>query len=152
MMNLRGGARMQYLLFHLEKQSYAIEIQSIERVIWAIAIRKIPNSNEYIQGCIVIHDETIPVINLRKQLSYPLKDLDINDQFIICKMGEERAAFWVDHVDKIIDIETAESLSYKHTSSPYLPKFFLHNKGEVVFIYDPSKFLCKQGSKVGDIE
>lgn len=128
---------MQYLIFYVENNPFAVELQKVERVIWAVAIKEVPELSAPIEGFIIMERESIPVVNLRKQLSFPPKPLDINDQFIIYHCNGIKVALWVDRVKQILDNPIHEEKG-KHGEGFCWEKF-IKNNDEVILIYSDER-------------
>jgi len=73
----------EILTFKVENQCFAIRLQTVERVIRAVAVTKLTKSPGFIEGVIDYFGEVIAVVNMRKRFGFPLQELKISNQFII---------------------------------------------------------------------
>lgn len=92
---------MHILICCAADQRYAFDLASVDRAILAIETFPIPNAPKYITGAINVHGEIIPVFSLRELLNHEHKELEINDQFVILKKGNQKLALWVDKVEGV---------------------------------------------------
>ncbi len=104
---------MQILIFTIEDRKFALNLNVVERSILAVECSSIPNNPEYVLGVINVHGKIIPVVNIRKLLGIPSKELATTDRMILCKLQHQRIALLVDHVERVEICEnfTADSSS-----------------------------------------
>lgn len=123
-----------YLAFSIENQSFAIPIDKVRCVIRSQELIKITEPPRFVDGLINYHGEIIPVINLRRRLGLPEKNIDINDRFIQVLIGDIVMILIVDHVVGLIDANV-ELLDSKllHTDFRFI-KIFKSGEG-IVLIY-----------------
>jgi purine-binding chemotaxis protein CheW len=77
----------------------------VDRVTRAAAITPVSHSASLIQGVINIHGELVPVINTRRMLFLPERDLDIDDVFVIIKHSQRPMVLIADEVDQVVTID-----------------------------------------------
>ncbi|CRZ33742.1 two-component system chemotaxis response regulator CheV [Herbinix hemicellulosilytica] len=99
---------IEILEFHAGGHSYGFDISDVREILpYDKKIRKIPNSNPYIEGIVKPRDFIIPIINL---VSYLLLE-DVADKelemLIVTKVNNMNVGFHVDSVDKIHRTTTA---------------------------------------------
>jgi purine-binding chemotaxis protein CheW len=78
---------------------------AVDRVTRATAITPISHSDSLIQGVINVHGELLPVINTRRMLFLPERDLDIDDVFILIQNNQRPMVLIADEVDQVITID-----------------------------------------------
>jgi purine-binding chemotaxis protein CheW len=78
---------------------------AVDRVTRAAAITPISHSDSLIQGVINVHGELLPVINTRRMLFLPERDLDIDDVFILIQNNQRPMVLIADEVDQVITID-----------------------------------------------
>ena len=94
----------RYLLFTVDEQVLAVNIEVIERIIKAIKTTHLPDAPENITGIINFQDEIIPVLNLRKQFSLPDREAGLSEDFMIVKTSSRTIVIVVDAVSQVIEI------------------------------------------------
>ena len=133
------------LTFSVDKYEYALPYAIVERVVRAVEITPLPNSAEIIEGIINVHGLVIPVINLRKKMGLPVKELELSDKFIITKTSKRTVALIVDDIQEIIEAEEDDIVSMKRIiPNPKMFKGTVKLKDNLVLIYDTDKFLSKR--------
>jgi len=80
------------LLFSCDENVYALPVAKVVHVMWALEITPIPEVPLIISGIFDLHGKMIPVISLRRLLSLPEKNLDLEDTIIIVNVHEHQIA------------------------------------------------------------
>lgn len=70
-------SKKQVLIFELAGKFFGIDIMDVKEILDTFKIRKLPNSNIYIEGLLNLRGEIIPIINLQKRLE--LENITIED-------------------------------------------------------------------------
>ncbi len=99
---------MNYLIFSVDSQQFGISLDYVKRVIWAVSVTPVNDTSINLQGMINVHNEVVPVLNIRRSLGLNEKSIDLSDQFMICEFPETKAALWVDRVIEINALEAEE--------------------------------------------
>ena len=73
----RNLLKKQVLIFELAKKFFSIDLMDVKEILDSFKIRKLPNSNIYIEGLLNLRGEIIPVINLQKRLD--LENITVED-------------------------------------------------------------------------
>ncbi|MGA1840466.1 MAG: chemotaxis protein CheW [bacterium] len=94
----------QYLIFTLDEQRYAMGLSGVEKVIRAVEMNILPESQDLILGLINMQGKIIPVINIRKHFYLPPSELEISNRIIISNTSKLTVAFVVDTVEGVVEI------------------------------------------------
>lgn len=94
---------MQYVVFTLDSQRYALHLASVERTVRAVEIIPLPKAPEIVLGVINVQGQIIPVLNIRKRFGLPERELELSDQIIIARMARRTIAFAADSVSGIVE-------------------------------------------------
>ena len=93
------------LIFNVQGKEYGVEISSVERIIGAEAISKIPDTEIFIEGIVDYRDSVLTVVSLSKLFNEYDKD-DLEDyKIIVIFDGEDRIGLKVDSVDIVKSID-----------------------------------------------
>lgn len=93
-----GGLEEQLVIFQLNDQQYALPIQETQEIIRMTAITQVPNTRHYVEGIINLRGSIVPVINLNKRLSLPVKEYDENTRIIVVEHASQKVGMIVDNV------------------------------------------------------
>lgn len=91
------------LIFTLDRQQYALRLETVERVVRAATITPLPEAPEIVLGILDLQGQVIPVINLRKRFRLPERDISSEDQFVIARTGSLTLALVVDSAESVIE-------------------------------------------------
>jgi purine-binding chemotaxis protein CheW len=105
----------EIVLFSIDEPRYALNLYAVERVIPSVEITPLPKAPEIVLGVINFQGEIIPVIDIRKLFRLPIREINLDDQFIIARTSKRLVALAVDSVigvtdlinDKVTDIKAS---------------------------------------------
>lgn len=108
----------QLVVFALDEQSFALELNRVHRVVRAIEVTPLPHAPTIILGVVNVQGELFAVVNLRHRFHLPEREISPSDQFILVTITTPRLAssqatstrklaLVVDGVTGIMDVETA---------------------------------------------
>ena len=73
---------MKLLIFRLDATRYAIPLETVERVIRAVAVTPVREESSTLWGVINLRGEIVPVIDTRRLLGLSERDLELEDVFV----------------------------------------------------------------------
>ncbi|MGA1977925.1 MAG: chemotaxis protein CheW [Bacteroidales bacterium] len=138
----------QIVVFTLDELPYALSLNAVVRVIYAIEIRRLPEAPEIISGIINVQGRIIPVIDIRKRFGLAKREIDPDDRLIIADTGKRKVAILVDTVTGIRDLAPRQLAVAKEM----LP-FAEHLRGvakiddQLILIFDLEQFLSLDEGK-----
>jgi len=96
----------QYIIFRLDDERFAVEIEQVLEIIHTQTVFKVPNSPPYIEGLINLRGKVYPLFNLRKKfnLASPMNDKSEKSKVLIVNAGTSYIGMEVDTVDGILQI------------------------------------------------
>ncbi len=95
---------LQLVTFKLDKAEYGIDILRVQEIIRIMAITKVPNSPEHVEGVINLRGRVIPVVSLRKMLFLPDTEKDNKTRVIVVELSDKTVGFIVDEVNEVLRI------------------------------------------------
>lgn len=87
-----------YVIFSLDDRFYAISVTSVKHIIRSVQPTFLSDAPELLFGLINMSGKIIPVINIRKQLQLPKKNILLTDRMIIARTSFYTIAFLTDAV------------------------------------------------------
>lgn len=128
---------MEILIFTVEEQQYGMPLSKIQSVILAAAPTEIHEGPEYFIGVLNIHGSITLVIDFRKLLGLPTKEMELNDKLIVCRIQEKPIALWIDQVEYIKHCQEKNLIA----AEQILPdirnlQYVLKEEDRFVFLYD----------------
>ena len=137
-----GSFQKDMIVFTLDEPRFAIYLSVVERVVQSVEITPLPNVSEIVLGVINVQGQIVPVLDIRKRLNLPQRNLSIDDQFILANTSSILVALCVDSVNNIHEIAdqelvTAEKLQF---GSAYI-RGVVKLENNLILICDLDQFL-----------
>jgi purine-binding chemotaxis protein CheW len=142
MSNLQATNQKQIVVFTLDEPRYALYLSAVERVVRGAEITPLPKAPEVVLGVINVQGEIILVMDIRKRLHLPARELDLGDQFILVRTARRRVALLVDSVVGCRQVRDREQVP----AGNVLPGAeYIHGlaklEGNLILICDVDQFL-----------
>lgn len=133
---------MYILVTEIEGQLYGLDLACVERGVLAVAVTPLPNGPAYLLGAMNLHGHVIPTVNTRKLLGLPPREVQSTDYFIICHVGQQQFALWVDQVVQV-RFCVEETLIPADAVSADLPlvQYVVQESSKLIFILDKDRVL-----------
>jgi len=133
---------MDILVCSIQGQRYGLDLNKVQSVVLAVESTELPNAPDYFLGAINVHGEITLVVDMRKLFGLPIKELEINDHFILCKIHKKQVALWVDQVKHIKHYREEEFIPAEQVL-PELSglQYVLKEEGQITLVYDLEKIL-----------
>ena len=90
--------------FTLDDQKYGLNLSSVERIVRAVEITPLPDAPCEIFGVINVEGRIMPVLNTRKWLGLPERDIELQDVFIIVSANDHSVALVADEVKPVVEV------------------------------------------------
>ena len=94
---------LQLVTFSIGEQ-YGVPISQVQEIIRIGNITKVPNSLPYMEGVINLRGKVLPVLNLRKRLKLPEKDISQESRIVVVEAGTKVIGLLVDAVSQVIKV------------------------------------------------
>jgi purine-binding chemotaxis protein CheW len=98
-----GGAN-QLVVFTLDGRQYGLGLSCVERIVRAVAVTHLPEAPDAVHGVINVEGRVIPVVDSRKRLGLPEREIEPEDHFIIVTLNGRSFALAVDAVKPVIEV------------------------------------------------
>lgn len=131
-----------YLIFTIEEKKYALHINSVKRVFMPVEITVLPDGPAIFSGVINIRGTIVPVINMRKRLLLPEREIRLFERFIYAYFRKRGVILPVDEVTGLTeagenDISSADDI---FPGLKYI-KGIMKLKNDIILIKDLEQFL-----------
>lgn len=104
----KQNANVQLLTFKLDDQEYALAIADVVQVVRMVALNRLPQAPDCVEGVINLRGKVIPVINIRKRCGLPSKPYNANTQLLIAQSHERSMALIVDVVSEVLSLSESQ--------------------------------------------
>lgn len=97
----------QFVIFELNSQTYAIEIEFVNEITNACAITPIPNCNPVFEGIVNLRGVVVPLLNLNRVFGNEI-NLDANHQIIIVNTETSQVGFIIGSAKDVKNVEESQ--------------------------------------------
>ena len=129
------------LVFSIQNNEFGLDLAHVECVILATEVNPLLHTSSVL-GMINMHGKIVPVINLRKIFDLGEREIEPDDQFIICQIASETVAFWIDRVQEIVT-NVKETITLSHNNFSHLPGIegVIKKGPQLIVIFNPEKIV-----------
>ena len=129
---------MQFVIFKLGEEYFAIDTKSIQNISEMITITKVPKAPKYIKGLINLRGSIKPLVDISMLLN--IENNNNPQNIIIIKLNDEEVGIAVDEVVEVLDIEKDKFQSLSNKSKEYILGVIELNE-DIITIIDVNKIL-----------
>ena len=134
------GRTESFLLFFIEEGRYALDVTAVERIVRAVDVTFVPDAPDFVRGLINVAGDIVPVIDMRRKLGLPIRDMELSDRFILINVAGRLRALLVDRVEGVVELPTLSVTSVKPSVSDTTPTAVIIN-GSIVLIQTIEAFV-----------
>jgi len=99
--------RRQLVTCEAAGEQFALDIQSVERVLRYTVPRQVPNSAPWLRGVIAHGSRLVPVLDLRERLSLPAAAEDVRARIVVVTLDDGPIGVIVDAVHEVATVEAS---------------------------------------------
>lgn len=99
---------MQWVVFRLEDNRYALPLESVERVLPAAKVTPLPLAPSVVLGTLDVEGDVLPVFDLRRRFGLPERPLHPAQQFLLAYAAVSRVALRVDATLGVVERRSSE--------------------------------------------
>jgi purine-binding chemotaxis protein CheW len=143
-----GSAELQFIVFRLAEEEFALPIAAVEEVARAPEqITRVPKAPKFLEGVINLRGDVLPVVDQRRRFDMPeAADRDAR-RLLVVRTDRHRAGLIVDAVSEVLrcsekDIEPAPDLTGE-TQRLVNGVLNLERAGRLVLLLDPAELLSR---------
>jgi purine-binding chemotaxis protein CheW len=99
-----AGAPVRLLVFTLDRQRYALELEAAERVLPMVAVSPLPGCPDVVLGAINVHGDVVPVLDMRRRLGLAAGDYGPRARLVVAHTASRVVALPVDDVTGVAEV------------------------------------------------
>ncbi len=107
-MNQEDTETQQIIVFNLEDNLYGVNIGQVREITRVGKISPVPNSPDYIEGVTNLRGQVTTVIDMRKRLDMPQKELDKDSRMMVTELEGRSVGMIVDSVTDVTKLPKAD--------------------------------------------
>jgi purine-binding chemotaxis protein CheW len=85
-------------------EEYGVPISQVREILRVSGITSVPNSPSYMEGVINLRGRVLPVLNLRKKLRLPVRDISRTSRIIVTETGDKIVGLLADSVSHVMKV------------------------------------------------
>jgi len=129
-----------FLSFLVEEGRFAMDVAAVERIVRAVEVTPLSDAPDFVRGLINVGGEIIPVIDMRRRLGLAVREMALNDRFILTQTTGRPLALMVDKVEGVVAL-AAQSLSGGEKAAAWTATAAVGVEGSIVLIHDIDAFI-----------
>jgi purine-binding chemotaxis protein CheW len=90
-------------LFTVGGRRYALDLAVVERVVHAVAVTPLSDGPGTVLGVISLHGKVVPVVDLRRRLGLPGREILPEDHLVVARTAYRTVAFFADSVQGVVE-------------------------------------------------
>lgn len=80
-------------------------LESVREVVRVVKLTRLPDAPAPVEGIFDLRGVLVPVLDLRKRLGLPAKEIEVSDHLIVAEVGPQTVAIRVDAADSLHEVE-----------------------------------------------
>ncbi len=139
------------IVFTIDGQRYGVDLWMVKRVVRVVEITWVPGMPDKVLGIINFEGAIIPVIDTRKVLNAPAREIELSDQLVILQSPERVITLLVDGVVGATGYTGAEEVTMESViPGTKIIRGILKEGEDLIFIQDFDRFLSVEEKLVLD--
>lgn len=95
---------VQLVIFKLSNEDYGLPISKVQEINRMVAVTKLPNSPEFMEGIINLRGRIIPVLDLRRRFGFSSREHQEDTRIIVVDISGQMVGLIVDAVHEVAKI------------------------------------------------
>jgi len=95
---------IQLVSFAIGEEEFGVDILKVQEINRMLAVTRVPNSPEYVDGVINLRGKVIPIIDLRRRFRMERREHDKNTRIVVVELSGKVVGFVVDAVSEVLRI------------------------------------------------
>ena len=89
------------VVFRVDGRRYALPLSAVELVIRAVEVTPLPGAPHPVRGMIDVRGVVVPVLDMRRQLGLPEREIDPGNHFVIARTARRAVALVIDEAEGV---------------------------------------------------
>ena len=95
---------IQLVSFKIGEEEFGVDILKVQEINRMMAVTRVPDAPEYVEGVVNLRGKVIPVVDLRRKFGMERKEPDKHTRIIVMELDGKLAGFVVDAVSEVLRI------------------------------------------------
>ena len=98
------AADVQLVIFKLENEDYGLPISKVQEINRMVAVTKLPQTPDFMEGIINLQERVIPVVDLRKRFGFTAEEYQDATRIMVVDISGQTLGLVVDAVNEVVKI------------------------------------------------
>ena len=98
------AADVQLVIFKLENEDYGLPISKVQEINRMVAVTKLPQTPDFMEGIINLRGRVIPVVDLRKRFGFTAEEYQDATRIMVVDISGQTLGLVVDAVNEVVKI------------------------------------------------
>lgn len=103
--SIHASAGLDLVVFTLDAHRYGLLAERVSEVVRAVAVARLPQAPDIVEGVINVRGALIAVVNVRRRFGLPDRPLHPTQHMIVTRAGPRRLALRVDRAHEITSVD-----------------------------------------------
>ncbi len=134
----------QLVAFVLDRQSYALRLASVRRVVRMVEVAPLPKAPGVVLGVLDLEGVILPVLSMRRRFGLAEGETSLADQLLVAEASRRTVALAVNSVTGVVertDVEITKAIEVV-PGAQYVEGIIRREDG-LLFIHDLDRFLSR---------
>lgn len=95
---------LQLVSFTIGEEEFGVDVLNVQEINRMLAVTRVPNAPEYIDGVINLRGRVIPIVDLRQRFGMERREHDRHTRIIVVELSGRVVGFVVDAVREVLRI------------------------------------------------
>ena len=139
-----NDAVSQWVTFHLEGETYGIDVLQVQEVLRVSEIAPVPGAPRHVMGIINLRGNVVTVVDARTRFDLPFRAVDDASRIIVADINEKVVGLLVDSVSEVAYLRTSQIESAPNVGNEGNTRFVLgiaHRDKEMLILVELNKLL-----------
>ncbi|RXJ72936.1 chemotaxis protein CheW [Veronia nyctiphanis] len=138
---------LQWVTFHLEDETYGINVMQVKEVLRYTEIAPVPGAPEYVLGIINLRGQVVTVIDTRSRFGLSQGEVTENTRIIVIETESQVIGILVDSVAEVVELRASEVDTTPSVGTDESSKFILgvcNRESKLLILVDLNKLLTDE--------
>ena len=135
---------IEILVFDIDGQHFGIRSADVVQVLRAASLSSLPQAPESIEGVLNLRGCLVPVLDTRRLLGLPAKEMQHTDHLIVVAAGSRMVTLRADHATNLVHLEGEQTESAVTGNHTQLIDFVATTSSGLIHVLEPQRLLADQ--------
>jgi purine-binding chemotaxis protein CheW len=135
---------IEILVFEVEGQHFGVRSADVVQVLRAASLSPLPQSPESIEGVLNLRGCLVPVLDTRRLLGLPAREMQHTDHLIVVIAGGQVLTLRADRATNLVRLESDQSVEAQAGAHVHVIEFIAKTSAGLVHVLDPQRLLSDQ--------